>query len=100
MGRPAPGRDSGSLNNLPNGILGFLGGPEVEKDGDLNAGLLDQRAGLEWIQRHIAAFGGDPEQVTISGESAGGASVVMQIVAYGGLFPYPSFKVFPLIIHP
>ncbi len=67
------------------GILGFLGGPEVEKDGDLNAGLLDQRAGLEWIQRHIAAFGGDPEKVTISGESAGGASVMMQVVAYGGV---------------
>ena len=67
------------------GILGFLGGPEVEQDGDLNAGLIDQRAGLEWIQRHIAAFGGDPDNVTISGESAGGASVMMQIVAYGGL---------------
>ncbi|KJA26921.1 hypothetical protein HYPSUDRAFT_132202 [Hypholoma sublateritium FD-334 SS-4] len=71
------------------GILGFLGGPEVEKDGDLNAGLLDQRAGLEWIQRHIAAFGGDPDKITISGESAGGASVMMQVVAYGGSKPVP-----------
>lgn len=65
-------------------ILGFLGGSEVAKDGDLNAGLLDQRAALEWVQRHISAFGGDPENVTIDGESAGGASVMMQIVAYGG----------------
>ncbi|KAF9480934.1 alpha/beta-hydrolase [Pholiota conissans] len=71
------------------GILGFLGGSEVSKDGDLNAGLLDQRAALEWIQRHITSFGGDPENVTISGESAGGASVMMQIVAYGGDKPVP-----------
>ncbi|KAF8957890.1 Carboxylesterase family-domain-containing protein [Flammula alnicola] len=66
------------------GILGFLGGPQVGQDGDLNAGLLDQRAGLEWIQCHISVFGGDPENVSISGESAGGASVMMQVVAYGG----------------
>ena len=81
-----PGGIIGASITYRLGILGFLGGPEVEKDGDLNAGLLDQRAGLEWIQRHISAFGGDPEKVTISGESAGGASVMMQVVAYGGVF--------------
>lgn len=65
-------------------LLGFLGGSVVAADGDLNTGLLDQRAGLEWVQRHISQFGGDPSSVAIYGESAGGASVVMQIVAYAG----------------
>ncbi|KAL5520475.1 hypothetical protein ACEPAG_9699 [Sanghuangporus baumii] len=69
--------------------LGFLAGDAVRQDGDLNAGLLDQRAALEWIQRHIARFGGDPDQVTIDGESAGGASVLMQMVAFGGSKPAP-----------
>ncbi|TFY68201.1 hypothetical protein EVG20_g3660 [Dentipellis fragilis] len=65
-------------------VLGFLAGSAVHTDGDFNAGMLDQRVAIEWVQRHIDKFGGDPEQVTIIGESAGGASVVHQIVAYGG----------------
>ncbi|KAJ7115056.1 Alpha/Beta hydrolase protein [Mycena crocata] len=74
-------------------LLGFLGGPAVESDGNLNNGLLDQRAGLEWVQRHIAEFGGDPSDVTIYGESAGGASMVMQVAAYGGSKPVPFKRV-------
>ncbi|EPQ58489.1 alpha/beta-hydrolase, partial [Gloeophyllum trabeum ATCC 11539] len=65
-------------------VLGFLSGNEVSANGDANAGLLDQRAAIEWVQRHISQFGGDPDEITISGESAGGASVIMQITAYGG----------------
>ncbi|GJJ10349.1 hypothetical protein Clacol_004575 [Clathrus columnatus] len=48
-------------------IFGFLTSPAMNTT-DLNAGLLDQRAALEWVQRHISQFGGDPDTVTIIGE--------------------------------
>ena len=67
-------------------LLGFLAGDSLDPE-DKNAGLQDQRLALEWVQRHITQFGGDPEQVTIAGESAGGASVVMHMVAFGGTKP-------------
>jgi carboxylesterase type B len=67
------------------GAFGFLSGPTFQSDGDANAGLLDQRFALEWVQKHISKFGGDPSRVTVFGESAGGGSIMHQITAYGGL---------------
>lgn len=49
--------------------------------GDLNAGFLDQIAALRWVKSYINFFGGDPDKVTINGESAGGSSVELHLVA-------------------
>lgn len=63
------------------GQLGFLAHPELSAENPNkvsgNYGILDQIAGLKWVQENIAAFGGDPDKVTIFGESAGGISVSM-----------------------
>lgn len=52
--------------------------------GAVNAGLLDQTFALQWVQSYIGLFGGNASQVTISGESAGGGSVMLQAMAFGG----------------
>lgn len=66
------------------GLWGFLAGERVRADGDLNAGLLDQRFMMQWVRQHIAQFGGDPDHVVVHGASAGAGSVALHLVAYGG----------------
>ncbi|MDB5429041.1 MAG: Carboxylesterase type [Caulobacter sp.] len=74
------------------GVLGYLAHPGLSAESPQgisgNYGLLDQIEALRWVQRNIAAFGGDPSNVTIAGESAGGLSVMylMAAPAARGLF--------------
>lgn len=69
------------------GGFGFLAGTTVEEEGVPNAGFWDQRAALRWIQKHISLVGGDPNEVSVWGESAGGGSILHHLVAFGGTQP-------------
>ncbi|TBU50159.1 carotenoid ester lipase precursor [Dichomitus squalens] len=64
--------------------FGFIAGEEVKAEGVGNIGLEDQRVAFKWIQKYITDFGGDPERVTIWGESAGAISVALHMLTNGG----------------
>ncbi|KZO90677.1 cholinesterase [Calocera viscosa TUFC12733] len=66
------------------GLYGFLASQEIVDDGNTNVGLLDQRMAMEWVQKYICLFGGDPAHVVLGGDSAGSASILLQMMAYGG----------------
>ncbi|KAF4597014.1 hypothetical protein EYR40_007464 [Pleurotus pulmonarius] len=74
------------------GVFGFLSGAKIKADGALNAGLLDQEFALKWVQNHIGEFGGDRDQVTIWGESAGAGSVLQHVIARDGKVHPPLFR--------
>jgi len=81
-----------AIPNYRSGVFGFLALPEAVKyasGGAVgNAGLLDQQMALRWVRDNIAAFGGDPRNITLAGESAGAISVCAQLASPGarGLF--------------
>ena len=88
--------ETGVIIVAPNyrlGPLGFLAHSALASEDPAhpvsgNYGLMDQRFGMQWVRNNIAAFGGDPNNVTIAGTSAGGDSVGLHLVspASGGLF--------------
>lgn len=71
--------------NYRMGVFGFLALPELTKESPHhssgNYGFMDQHAALVWVKKNIAAFGGDPNKVTIAGESAGSMSVCAQMAS-------------------
>ncbi|OXH38547.1 sterol esterase [Cryptococcus neoformans] len=74
-------------------IFGVLNGPTLQRSGGIsNVAIYDARKALEWVNTYISQFGGDPDEVTNWGFSAGGSQVMCAITAFGGNKWTPYFK--------
>lgn len=83
------------------GALGFLSHPDLVKespDAPANFGNLDQQAGIKWVVRNIKNFGGDPKNITISGQSAGGGSVLTHLTSKSSIGLYQKAIIYSGII--
>lgn len=83
-------------------VFGFLAHPELtaqQPEAPANFGHLDQQAGLKWVIRNIQAFGGDPKNITIAGQSAGGGSVLSQLTCPDNLGLFQKAIVQSAMIH-
>lgn len=58
-------------------VFGFAQSDALKKEGSANAGLRDQRLAMEWVRENVANFGGDPENITIFGQSSGGIYITL-----------------------
>jgi para-nitrobenzyl esterase len=83
------------------GLLGYLAHPALDSEGHdfANYGLMDQQEALRWVKRNIAAFGGDPGNVTVGGQSAGATSTAAIVIspASAGLLHRAIFESGPLL---
>ena len=66
------------------GAFGFASSTEISEHGVINAGLQDIYFALKWVKQHISKFGGDPDRITVGGDSAGGGAVMLLAMANGG----------------
>lgn len=65
-------------------VFGFAQTEALINETSANAGVRDQRLAIEWTKQNIAAFGGNPDKITIHGQSSGGLAMGIQMLAYGG----------------
>ena len=83
------------------GALGFLSHPDLIKespDAPSNFGNLDQQAGIKWVVKNIRNFGGDPKNITIAGQSAGGGSVLTHLTSKSSIGLYQKAIIYSGII--